>query len=74
MIASGYSLHLYCCCEHCAANGGMRKFSGGFGEYGEPTKTLTLRAARRDGWRIDYKGNRCWAPGHTQRPTDKPAF
>ncbi len=70
MIASGYSLHLYCSCESCRAEGWKRKYNGGFAEYSEPTKAQTLKAARRDGWRIDWKTQRCWAGGHTKRATD----
>ncbi len=75
-IIGSYQLHLYCCCESCRrGGGGMRSFEGGFAEYGtEPTERASFKAARADGWRIDRKGNRAWAPGHMKRANDVPAF
>lgn len=71
MISSGYSVHLYCSCEACRTGvGNWRKYNGGFAEYAEPTKALTLAAARAHGWRIEFKSGRCWAPGHVKRASD----
>lgn len=70
MISSGYSIHLYCSCEACRTSPAGRMFNGGFQEFAEPTKSRTLRSARQAGWRIDWKGQRCWAPKHIKRATD----
>ena len=70
MIVGCYSMHLYCEQEQCPANGALRgvytptEFSG-------RTRAECTREARRDGWLVNHKANKCWCKEHRPKRGSK---
>lgn len=70
MIVGGYSLHLYCACADCRSSTVGRRYRGGFQEFGGANRSQAIRSAREAGWRVNYKADMAWAPGHKRSDTD----
>lgn len=64
MIASGYTLMLYCDCEDCENAYDMAR-----DEYvsdAKNCKVACFRSAKKYGWKITKDG-KCYAPGHYKK-------
>jgi hypothetical protein len=64
MIASGYTMMLYCDCPTCSKK--FIPFIGEFVSKGKSCYSDVRKAAARAGWKMNDNETKCFSPGHKE--------